>query len=244
MIQPREMTTCLIRCALLFLATSCAGSAPAGEPTEDRAPAFTPAEEGVLYGLGAMLGGQFDSYRLSEAEAQEVARGFVDGVRGDREAKAAASEVGTKFPIFEKERLLEVGLVEEEAGRPFYEAAAKEPGAVRYESGLIMMVLEEGVGESPDTFDWVVVSFTGMLRDGTVVESAPPENPVRPRLGETLPCWQEALRMSAPGARLRLVCPPALAHKYWGAGISIPPGAVMVYDLHLIDTTPGEDPSK
>lgn len=243
-IQPREVTTLLVRCTLLLLVTSCAGSAPAGQPTEDGAHAFTPAEEGVLYGLGAMLGEQLQSYRLDEAEAQEVARGLVDGVLGDPEAEAASKALGTNFPLFEKKRLREAGVVEEEAGRPFLEAAAREPGAVLYESGLIMTVLEEGVGESPDTFDWVVVSYTGMLRDGTIVSSAPPENPARLRLGQTLSCWQEALGISAPGARLHLVCPPSLAYKYVGSGTNVPAGAVMIYDLHLIETNPGEDPSK
>jgi FKBP-type peptidyl-prolyl cis-trans isomerase len=140
-------------------------------------------------------------------------------------------------------RLLEVAAAEEEASQPYLETARRAPGAIELESGLILTVLEEGEGESPDIFDWVVARYTGTLRDGTVFDASG-EEPLKQRLGVMVTCWQEALSRVAPGARLHIVCPPSLGYRHTGVAGRVPGGAVITFEIELLEVIEGEDPSQ
>lgn len=75
------------------------------------------------------------------------------------------------------------------------ERAAKEPGAVKTDSGLIYRVLKEGKGKQPNATDRVRVHYRGTFTDGGEFDSSyrrgePTEFP----LNRVIKCWTEGVQ--------------------------------------------------
>jgi FKBP-type peptidyl-prolyl cis-trans isomerase FklB len=108
-------------------------------------------------------------------------------------------------------------------------------------SGLQYEVVKEGSGESPKPTDKVTVHYRGTLPDGTVFDSSYDRNePATFPVNGVIAGWVEALQLMKPGAKYRLVIPPALAYAERGAGNDIGPNQVLIFDVELlsIDKTP------
>jgi len=118
----------------------------------------------------------------------------------------------------------------------YLEAAAKEEGAVKTSSGLIYKVLTPGTGESPKLTDTVKVHYKGTFIDGTEFDSSykrgePTEFPVT----KVIKCWTEGLQKMKVGEKAQLVCPPGIAYGDKGMGGVVPPGAVLVFQIELLE---------
>ncbi len=114
-------------------------------------------------------------------------------------------------------------------------AAAREPGAVVTDSGLVFRSLKEGSGASPKPTDTVRVHYRGTFPDGREFDSsyqrgAPSEFP----LNRVIKCWTEGLQRIKVGGKARLTCPPAIAYGERGAGSAIPPNATLLFEVELL----------
>jgi len=86
--------------------------------------------------------------------------------------------------------------------------------------------------------DRVSVHYTGTLEDGTVFDSSySRERPIDFILGsgQVIQGWDEGLLGACIGERRRLVIPPALGYGDKGAGSVIPPGATLIFTVHLVN---------
>lgn len=113
--------------------------------------------------------------------------------------------------------------------------AAKEPGAVVTESGLVFRSLKEGKGPSPQATDTVRVHYKGTLPDGKEFDSSysrgqPAEFP----LNRVIKCWTEGVQKLKVGGKAKLTCPPGIAYGERGAGGVIPPGATLLFEVELL----------
>jgi peptidylprolyl isomerase len=99
-------------------------------------------------------------------------------------------------------------------------------------TGLAFRVLARGGhGRHPTPESRVLVNYTGWTTDGRIVDGVPVgTEPVALRVSETMPGWQEGLRMMVEGDKYRFWIPPALAHRHDPAK---PPG-MLVYDITLV----------
>jgi FKBP-type peptidyl-prolyl cis-trans isomerase FkpA len=118
----------------------------------------------------------------------------------------------------------------------YLEAAAKEEGAVKTSSGLIFKSLSPGTGESPKLTDTVKVHYKGTFIDGTEFDSSykrgePTEFPVN----KVIKCWTEGLQRMKVGEKAQLVCPPGIAYGDRGMGGVVPPGAVLIFQIELLE---------
>lgn len=126
------------------------------------------------------------------------------------------------------------------------ERAAREPGAVRTDSGLVYRVLKEGDGKQPSATDRVRVHYRGAFPDGREFDSSyrrgePAEFP----LNRVIRCWTEGVQRMKVGTKARLTCPPAIAYGARGAGGVIPPNAVLQFEVELLAiVAPGIDPAQ
>ncbi|HKA16003.1 MAG TPA: FKBP-type peptidyl-prolyl cis-trans isomerase [Myxococcota bacterium] len=223
----------------LLASLACAGPPRADGWQETDLPR---ADPGVLYAIGASLGKQVKDYHLDEEEAREVARGMLDETRGRSYTGMRTEGTSDQIADFNERRLQELARREELAGAPALESAAREPGAVKTESGMVLQVLDKGSGEAPTIFDYVTINYHGTLRDGNVFWSNRGQAPYRVQLGTTTRCWQEAFAAVAPGARLHVVCPPSLNYGWGGWPGVVPGGAVLSYDLELLSVEPHAPP--
>ena len=128
------------------------------------------------------------------------------------------------------------GLEPQKKNQAYLEAAAKEEGAVKTSSGLIFKSLSPGTGESPKLTDTVKVHYKGTFIDGTEFDSSykrdePTEFPVN----KVIKCWTEGLQRMKVGEKAQLVCPPGIAYGDRGMGGIVPPGAVLVFQIELLE---------
>ncbi len=121
--------------------------------------------------------------------------------------------------------------------------AASEPPVRTTSSGLAYQVLKEGDGgERPKMGDTVTVHYTGTLEDGTKFDSSydyPGGQPAQFKIGQVIPGWNEGLALMSRGAKFRFTIPSDLAYGPRGAPPKIPPNATLLFDVELLDFTPG-----
>ena len=114
-------------------------------------------------------------------------------------------------------------------------AAAAEPGAKRFDSGLVLRDLKAGSGPSPAASDVVRVHYRGTFPDGREFDSSykrgqPAEFP----LDRVIRCWTEGVQKMKVGGKAKLTCPSAIAYGERGAGGVIPPNATLVFEVELM----------
>lgn len=120
--------------------------------------------------------------------------------------------------------------------RAFLAANKGKTGVITTPSGLQYEVLAEGSGEPPKPTDAVLVHYEGRLTDGTVFDSSIKRGqPAAFGVSDVIPGWTEGLQLMKPGARYRFTIPPELAYGAQGAGGVIPPNAVLVFDVQLLE---------
>ena len=117
-------------------------------------------------------------------------------------------------------------------------AAAAEPSAVVTPSGLVYRALEEGQGEGPAAADTVRVHYRGRFPDGREFDSSYSRGqPASFPLNRVIPCWTEGVQRMKVGGKARLTCPAAIAYGARGVGGTIPPNAVLQFEVELLGIT-------
>lgn len=102
-------------------------------------------------------------------------------------------------------------------------------------SGLEYQVIKQGTGEKPQATDKVTVHYTGFLTDGSKFDSSVDRGqPATFGLNQVIKGWTEGVQLMTVGSKYRFKIPPELGYGSAGAGGSIPPNAVLVFDIELI----------
>jgi FKBP-type peptidyl-prolyl cis-trans isomerase FkpA len=96
--------------------------------------------------------------------------------------------------------------------------------------------MKDGTGARPRATDVVRVHYRGTFPDGREFDSSygrgqPAEFP----LDRVIKCWTEGVQRMKVGGTARLACPPSIAYGERGAGGVIPPNAVLMFEVELLD---------
>ena len=122
------------------------------------------------------------------------------------------------------------------AGKEFLESNKAKEGVQVTESGLQYKVLKAGEGKKPVSTDKVKVHYTGKLIDGKVFDSSVQRGePAVFGVTQVIPGWVEGLQLMTVGSKYEFVIPSELAYGERGAGAAIPPCAVLVFEVELLD---------
>lgn len=106
-----------------------------------------------------------------------------------------------------------------------------DEGFVQTESGLCYRVIHQGFMRFPNDNSVIRVEYNGKLIDGTTFDSGT----FYRYLAESIPGWQEGLKLMRGGARFQFYIPSDLAYGEDGQG-SIPPHSVLIFDLTLVES--------
>ena len=164
----------------------------------------------------------------------------IEKVTVIRNGKAAES-FDTSNEAF---RRLVAGAMQAEAGRirAAVEAGEKEaarlyPDAEKTASGLRYIVIRGGEGKSPGPRDIVTVDYEGRLlgTDSVFDSSYRRGEPLKFRVEQVIPGWQEALQMMKRGSEWRIIIHPDLGYGAAGAPSVIPPYAWLDFRVELHD---------
>ena len=184
-------------------------------------------------------------------ELKELGLEFNYGAfsRGFRETMESAK---TRFTMDEAERIIQTvfdgfhAQDEEElqleaarnlaVGMAFLAENAQKPGVIVTPSGLQIELLFEGDGEIPTIADMVLVHYQGTTIDGVEFDSTYDYGePLEMPLDMVIPGWSEGLRMIREGSRAKLYIPPDLAYGSRGIYGIIPPNAVLIFEVELLE---------
>ena len=196
------------------------------------------------YDVGLMLGSQLEHNGLVPILSYDaLIRGLKDAV-GGHVITAEERDGGIRFMRDARDALAEKNRA---AGREFLERNAKQPGIMTMPSGLQYRVLAPGdpSGKSPAPTDQVTVRYRASLADGTEFDrSDTHDRPATFRVNSVFKGWQEAFLAMKPGAKWQLFVPPELGYGATSPP-SVPPGALLVYELELLRVDPATpmDPS-
>jgi peptidylprolyl isomerase len=105
------------------------------------------------------------------------------------------------------------------------------------ETGLGIIDIETGTGETPEAGQTLAVHYTGWLSDGTKFDSSLDRGtPFEFALGQgqVIPGWDEGLATMNVGGIRRLILPPELAYGEAGRP-GIPPNAELTFDIQLLE---------
>jgi FKBP-type peptidyl-prolyl cis-trans isomerase FkpA len=106
------------------------------------------------------------------------------------------------------------------------------------ESGMVIIVTEQGRGPQPQTGQTVTAHYTGKLLDGTVfdssVERGTPFSFTIGR-GQVIRGWDEGFSKLNVGSKARLIIPSHLAYGDRDRGPVIKAFSTLIFDVELID---------
>jgi len=105
-------------------------------------------------------------------------------------------------------------------------------------SGLQIIDIEVGSGESPQTGQTVVVHYTGWLADGAKFDSSVDRgDPFSFTIGrgQVIPGWDEGVATMKVGGKRRLIIPPELGYGATGYPPIIPANAQLTFDVELLE---------
>lgn len=108
-------------------------------------------------------------------------------------------------------------------------------------SGLRVLQLAEGEGRAAAPGDTVRAHYVGCLTDGTKFDaSADHGEPISFVLGtgKVIQGWDEGLEGMAPGGERLLRIPPEIGYGSEGGG-PIPPDATLLFQVRMVEVTPG-----
>ena len=105
-------------------------------------------------------------------------------------------------------------------------------------SGLQYWEIKKGAGKLAQAGKKVSVHYTGWLTDGKEFDSSRDSGePIQFTLGigQVIKGWDEGVAGMKVGGKRQLRIPPELGYGSRGAGSAIPPNAILVFDVELMD---------
>ncbi|RWX46630.1 FKBP-type peptidyl-prolyl cis-trans isomerase FklB [Candidatus Electrothrix marina] len=220
-----------------------AGPAVASDPVTE----LKTEKQKISYALGLDLGSYFKSLE-TDFDLDAVYQGISASYTGEKALLTPdeAAEIQKQFAIDQQKKKMEKtkALLEtnKDAAAEFLKKNKTEKGVKVTDSGLQYKVVKEGKGEKPTATDTVKVHYKGTLIDGTEFDSSYKRNePVTFKANKVIPGWTEALQLMTPGSKYTLYLPPELAYGDRGAPPAIEPGALLIFDVELVEIVKGGD---
>jgi FKBP-type peptidyl-prolyl cis-trans isomerase FkpA len=199
------------------------------------APKLETEDQKTLYAMGLLLGRNVKPLALTPDEMTFVKAGLSDAA-ADTKPQVELDTYGPKVNAFAQKRVGSKAEGEKKKGQEFADNVAKQSGAVKTPSGIVLRTINPGAGPSPTADDVVKVHYEGKLIDGTVFDSSIARGqPTEFGLKGVVPCWTEALQTMKKGGKSQVVCPSDLAYGDNGQPPTIPPGATLSFEVELLD---------
>ncbi len=192
------------------------------------------------YALGLDIGASLKEMQ-TDIDLPSLLAGLRDTFEGTEalltpeQADEVIEEFSKKMQEKQVEKIKDLAEKNRKAGETFLRENKKKEGVITTESGLQVVVLEEGDGPKPKATDQVKVHYQGTLLDGTEFDSSYKRGePVTFPVNGVIAGWTEALQLMKVGSKVRLFIPSDLAYGERGARQRIGPNATLIFEVELI----------
>ncbi len=121
-------------------------------------------------------------------------------------------------------------------GEKFLAENKKRKEVTTTETGLQYEIVTEGTGASPSDTNTVKVHYTGTLINGKVFDSSRDRGePIEFPLNGVIRGWTEGVQRMKVGSRYKFYIPYQLAYGTQGSPPVIPGGAMLIFDVELLE---------
>lgn len=207
--------------------------------------------DSLSYSFGYLQGSSLSNEGITDIDIQNYVAGLQAGLDTSDTSVIGNMAMQTLIQTYLQE--MEMKKVEQqeaeasehiERGQAFLEENAQNPDVFETESGLQYRVLEEGDGDSPTATDMVRVHYEGRLLSDEVFDSSyERDQPATFPLNRVIPGWTEGLQLMEEGAKYQFFIPADLAYgNSPPQRSSIPPGAVLIFEVELLEVNPEPQP--
>jgi len=117
-------------------------------------------------------------------------------------------------------------------GQEWLENNKTKEGVVVLPSGLQYKVISEGKGAKPSYTDMVRVAYKGTTINGEVFDDS---ESAEFQVSGVIPGWTEGLQLMSVGSKYNFYIPNELAYGEQGMGEAIPPYAVLIFEVELLE---------
>jgi FKBP-type peptidyl-prolyl cis-trans isomerase len=171
----------------------------------------------------------------SEVDFDALMEGLKSAYSG-AEAQMTNEEIQAFIAAFREKKVSEQTSQNQAEGAAFLETNRIKEGVTETASGLQYEVITMGDGPKPDTTNTVTVHYTGTFLggeqfDSSVERGAPATFPVT----GVISGWTEGLQLMPKGSKFKFYIPYYLAYGEQGRPPNIPPAALLVFEIELID---------
>lgn len=231
------MQRILIAAAVVaFLVSHTAAQAPPAKPVE-----LKTLKDKASYSIGLNIGNGIKSQGF-DLDVNLLAQGIRDALGGGKTllTEEQINEVMTQFQQQAMTAATERAKVEGEKNKKDADAYlagnAKKEGVKSLPSGLQYKVLKTGAGKKPTSKDTVTTHYTGTLINGEVFDSSVKRNePATFPVSGVIRGWTEALQLMSVGSKWQLFVPADLAYGAEGRPPVIPPNAMLIFEVELLE---------
>ncbi|MBC7873929.1 MAG: FKBP-type peptidyl-prolyl cis-trans isomerase [Ferruginibacter sp.] len=123
-----------------------------------------------------------------------------------------------------------------EEGKKFLAQNKLKPGVKTTATGLQYEVIREGTGIKPTALDTFVAHYRGTLLNGLEFDASYNRSePLTYPVNKVIPGWTEGLQLMAVGSKYKFYIPYNLGYGVMGQGQQIPGGALLLFELELLD---------
>lgn len=243
--KTHQMSKILLAAALATMSLSATAQAPTKQPPKAKAPVPAPPKttaqpllkttlDSISYAIGLMDGNFFKQQGFSQINGTMLGKGFSDALAGKpvMTPEQADGVIRRQLQAMGRKKI-DKNIAD---GKAFLATNAKKPGVKQTASGLQYEVLKEGDGARPTDSSTVKVHYDGTLIDGTKFDSSRDRGePTSFPLNRVIPGWTEGLQLMKAGSRYKFYIPHTIGYGEAGAGEKIPGGAVLVFDVELLE---------
>lgn len=239
----KPITRIILFFCLSLLICSCQDKNTSAEDkvSRDKPITLTNDKDKISYIIGANMASSLANIR-EEINPDMLKKGFDDKL-SNQPLLIAEEETGRLLQDFSRrmqakhmQEMQAKGAANLTSGQAFLEENAKKEGVITTASGLQYLVISKGEGPLPTDADTVKVNYEGSTIDGKVFDSSYKRGqPATFPVTNVIPGWVEALKLMPVGSKYKLFVPPNLAYGEQGAGQSIEPNAVLIFEVELLD---------
>lgn len=203
--------------------------------------------DSLSYSFGYLQGSNLANEGITDIDVQNYVAGLQTGLDESDSSEIDDMAMQTLIQTYLQEIEIRRNQEQEaeasvnvERGQAFLEENAQNSDVHETDSGLQYRVLEEGSGDSPTAQDVVEVHYEGRLLTDEVFDSSYERGQTASfPLNRVIPGWTEGLQLMSEGAKYQFYIPADLAYgNNPPQGSPIPPGAVLIFDVELIEVNP------